>query len=71
MFPQAATWARPGLTAVESRVGGFAMKVICFWCETEGKPAVVREKKPFDDPDETHGVWAEHEGELRTGNDSS
>ena len=32
------------------------MKVICSWCEAEGKPAVVREKEPFDDPDETHGV---------------
>jgi hypothetical protein len=36
------------------------MKVICSWCEAEGKPAVVREKEPLNDPDETHGVCAEH-----------
>lgn len=32
-----------------------------------GKPALVREKEPFDDPDETHGVCAEHKERLKTG----
>jgi hypothetical protein len=47
------------------------MKVICSWCEAEGKPVIVREKEPFDDPDETHGVCAEHKAKLGTGSDSS
>lgn len=29
-----------------------------------GKPALVREKEPFDDPEETHGVCAEHKAML-------
>jgi hypothetical protein len=32
------------------------MKVSCAGCEAEGRPAVVREKEPLDDPEETHGV---------------
>jgi hypothetical protein len=40
------------------------MRVICSWCEAEGKPAVVREKEPLDDPEETHGVCSEHKEKL-------
>lgn len=36
------------------------MKVICSWCEAEGRQAVIREKEPLDDPEETHGVCPEH-----------
>jgi hypothetical protein len=41
------------------------VKVICAWCLEEGKPAVVREKEPLDDPEDTHGVCAEHKEKLR------
>jgi hypothetical protein len=40
------------------------MKVICAWCFEEGRPAVVREKEPFDDPEETHGVCQGHKAWL-------
>jgi hypothetical protein len=40
------------------------MRVICAWCEAEGKQAIVREKEPLDDPDETHGVCVEHKEKL-------
>jgi hypothetical protein len=40
------------------------VNVICSWCEAEGKPAVVREKEPLDDPEETHGVCPEHKALL-------
>jgi hypothetical protein len=47
------------------------VRVVCAWCETEGTPAVVREKEPLEDPEQTHGVCAEHKGKLGTGSDSS
>lgn len=40
------------------------MRVICTWCEAEGKPAFVREREPLDDPEETHGVCAVHKEKL-------
>jgi hypothetical protein len=40
------------------------MKVICAWCLEEEKPAVVREKEPLDDAEETHGVCPEHKALL-------
>ena len=42
------------------------MKVVCSWCEVEGKPALVREKEPLEDPEETHGVCKEHKALLDT-----
>jgi len=36
------------------------MKVICSWCESEGRPAVVREKAPLADGRETHGICSSH-----------
>jgi hypothetical protein len=42
------------------------MRVICPWCLEEGRPALVREKEPLDDPEETHGVCAEHKALLET-----
>jgi hypothetical protein len=40
------------------------MKVICAWCEAEGKPAVVREKEQLEDTEKTHGLCAEHKEKL-------
>jgi hypothetical protein len=45
------------------------VKVVCAWCLEEGRPAIVREKEPFDDPDETHGVCAEHKERLKAPDD--
>jgi hypothetical protein len=36
------------------------MKVICASCRVEGRPGVLGEKAPFDDPAETHGYCARH-----------
>jgi len=33
------------------------MRVICAWCEAEGRPAVLREKEPLEDQ-ETFVSWA-------------
>jgi hypothetical protein len=44
------------------------MKVICSWCEAEGKPEVVREKEPLEDPEQTHGVCPEHKALLNEPN---
>ncbi len=40
------------------------MKVVCAHCATEGKPALMREKEPLDDPRVTHGIWVEHQRRL-------
>ncbi len=43
------------------------MKVVCVYCAEEGKPALIREKEPLDDPRVTHGVCAEHHLRLVKG----
>lgn len=40
------------------------MKVLCAWCQREGKPALLGERDPLDDPKETHGICAEHARRL-------
>ncbi len=40
------------------------MKVVCAYCATEGKPGLIREKEPLDDPRVTHGICAEHQRRL-------
>ena len=36
------------------------MKVICAWCEHEGKPALLLHKAPLEDTSLTHGICIEH-----------
>lgn len=47
------------------------MRVYCAWCQQEGRPALLREVEPLDDPTETHGICAEHKrhilGQLHEG----
>ncbi len=45
------------------------MTVICSWCESEGRPAVVREKAPLTDRRETHGICSRHLQQMRIGRD--
>ncbi len=40
------------------------MKVVGVYCATEGKPTLIGEKEPFDDPRLTHGICAEHQRRL-------
>ena len=36
------------------------VKVLCAWCVRDGRPAFLREKWPFEDPSETHGLCGDH-----------
>ena len=36
------------------------MKVICSWCQREGRPSLLGEREPLDDPGETHGICRRH-----------
>lgn len=45
------------------------MRVICSWCENEGRPALVREKAPLSDNRDTHGICADHLQQLGVGRD--
>jgi hypothetical protein len=40
------------------------MKIVCAWCKQEGRPALLGESEPFDDPTETHGICARHSEKL-------
>jgi len=40
------------------------MKVFCAWCQAEGKPGLLREVEPLDDPTETHGICPAHQVQL-------
>ena len=41
------------------------MKVLCAWCVRDGRPALLREKLPLNDPSETHGLCGDHFTSLR------
>jgi hypothetical protein len=36
------------------------MKVVCAWCEREGKRAYLGECEPYDNPATTHGICPRH-----------
>lgn len=36
------------------------MRVVCAWCEKEGRPAVLREDKSRDASVTTHGICEDH-----------
>jgi hypothetical protein len=36
------------------------MKIVCTWCEEEGKPALVGEDEPFDDASVVEGTCRFH-----------
>jgi hypothetical protein len=40
------------------------MKVMCAHCAKEGKPALIREKEPREDPTITHGICNDHGRQL-------
>jgi hypothetical protein len=45
------------------------MKVICSWCQGEGRTGLVTEKAPLADPRETHGICSAHLQQLGIGRD--
>jgi hypothetical protein len=40
------------------------MKALCSWCLREGRPALLGERAPLDDPAETHGICRRHHLQL-------
>lgn len=40
------------------------MKVICAWCEQEGKPSYLGEREPYDNRATTHGICSRHKEEA-------
>lgn len=43
------------------------MKAICVWCRAEGRPGVVGEHPPLDDPAETRGICWVHKLQMLRG----
>lgn len=37
------------------------MRVICAWCQQEGRSGLLRVREPLDDPSETHGICERHQ----------
>ena len=42
------------------------MKIICAWCQRDGKPSLLGEKSPLTNQSETHSICWEHLEWLRT-----
>ena len=42
------------------------MKVVCAWCIRDRKTGFLREKAPFDDLRETHGLCEEHFRQIKS-----
>jgi hypothetical protein len=36
------------------------MRVVCAWCEREGKPSYLGEREPYDNLTTTHGICPRH-----------
>lgn len=45
------------------------MKVICSWCQSEGRSGLVGEKAPLADSRETHGICTSHLQQMAVGRD--
>ena len=43
------------------------MRVICAWCQQEGRPGLLRVREPLDDPTETHGICDRHQQQVFEG----
>ena len=40
------------------------MKVVCAWCQKEGRPALIREDDSGDAPFDSHGICDDHSVKL-------
>src|SRR5919201_7080166 len=40
------------------------MRVICAWCQQEGRSGLLRIREPLDDPGETHGICERHQQQI-------
>jgi hypothetical protein len=42
------------------------VKVVCAWCIMDRRTGFLREKAPFEDPRETHGLCDEHFRQIKS-----
>ena len=47
------------------------MRVICAWCQQEGRSGLLRVREPLDDQTETHGICERHQQAVFEGFPSS
>ena len=40
------------------------VRVVCPWCREEGRPALLHEREPLDDPAETSGICPRHKEDI-------
>jgi hypothetical protein len=40
------------------------MRVICAWCQKDGRSGLLRVREPLDDDSETHGICERHQREI-------
>jgi len=40
------------------------MRVICAWCQKDGRTGLLRVREPLDDDSETHGICERHQQEI-------
>jgi hypothetical protein len=43
------------------------MRVICAWCQQEGRAGLLRVREPLDDDSETHGICERHQQAIFEG----
>ena len=43
------------------------MRVICAWCQQEGRPGLLRVREPLEDTTDTHGICERHQQEVFEG----
>jgi hypothetical protein len=44
-----------------SATGDSSMRVICAWCQQEGRSGLLRVREPVEDKSETHGICERHQ----------
>jgi hypothetical protein len=47
------------------------VKVVCAWCIRDRRAGFLRDKAPFEDPRETHGLCEEHFRQVKSHNRAS
>ena len=40
------------------------MRVICAWCQQEGRPGLLRVREPLEDSTDTHGICERHQQQV-------
>jgi hypothetical protein len=56
-----------GSDKLEQAKPAAAMRVICAWCQKEGRRGLLRVREPLDDTTDTHGICDRHQQEVLEG----